>query len=249
VRLTVVGCSGSFPGPDGPASCYLVEADGHRVLLDLGNGALGPLARYTSIYDIDAVLITHLHADHCFDLASFYVARRYHPDGARPRIPVYGSTGVATRMAEAYGVGGPEGMQGEFEFHEWSDGATYGIGPLQVTVARVVHPVESYALRVEHDGRALVYSGDTGVSGGLVSLASGADVLLCEASNVEGGDNPPGLHLTGKEAGEHAAEAGVARLVLTHIPPWYDGARALAEAAPAFPGPIEVAFPGATYDV
>ena len=68
MRLTVVGCSGSFPGPGSPASCYLVEADGFRVLLDLGNGALGALQRHLQARDIDAVLLSHLHADHCIDL-------------------------------------------------------------------------------------------------------------------------------------------------------------------------------------
>jgi ribonuclease BN (tRNA processing enzyme) len=249
MRLTIVGCSGSFPGPGNAASCYLVEAEGHRVLLDLGNGALGALAGHINIYDVGAVLVSHLHPDHCFDLASFYVARRYHPDGAFPRIPVFGSPGIGARLAQAYGMDRPEGMQLEFDFHEWSEGATYEVGPLRVTVARVAHPVECYAMRVEHDGSSLVYSGDTGASDALVSLAQGADLLLCEASFVEGADNPPALHLTGKQAGEHAAKAGVGRLVLTHIPPWYDGTRALEEAAPVFRGQVGLARPGATYDV
>src|SRR5487761_81872 len=99
VRLTVIGCSGSFPGPDSPASCYLVEADGFRLLLDLGNGALGALQRHAPLDGIDAVCLSHLHADHCLDLCSFWVARTYHPEGPRPRIPVYAPAGTAARMA------------------------------------------------------------------------------------------------------------------------------------------------------
>jgi ribonuclease BN (tRNA processing enzyme) len=83
VRLTVIGCSGSFPGPDSPASCYLVESGGFRLLLDLGNGALGALQRHVGLYDIDAVCLSHLHADHCLDLCAYYVARTFHPDGPR----------------------------------------------------------------------------------------------------------------------------------------------------------------------
>ncbi|MDQ1641319.1 MAG: hypothetical protein QOJ90_670, partial [Actinomycetota bacterium] len=79
MRLTVIGCSGSFPGPDSPASCYLVEADGFRVVVDLGNGALGPLQRHCAIGDIDAVLLSHLHPDHVMDVLSLYVARSYDP--------------------------------------------------------------------------------------------------------------------------------------------------------------------------
>jgi ribonuclease BN (tRNA processing enzyme) len=81
VRLTIVGCSGSFPGPDSPASSYLVEAEGFRLLIDLGSGALGALQRYASLYEIDAVCVSHLHADHCLDLCDFSVARRFAPDG------------------------------------------------------------------------------------------------------------------------------------------------------------------------
>ena len=84
-RLTIIGCSGSFPGPDSPASCYLVEADGFRLLLDLINGALGALQRHAGLYDINAVCLSHLHADHCLDLCSFFVARIYAPGDSPPR--------------------------------------------------------------------------------------------------------------------------------------------------------------------
>ena len=86
MRLTIIGCSGSFPGPDSPASSYLLEAEGFRLLLDLGSGSLGVLQRHVGLYDIDAVCLSHLHADHCLDLCAYYVARTFHPDGPRPRI-------------------------------------------------------------------------------------------------------------------------------------------------------------------
>ena len=89
MRLTIIGCSGSFPGPDSPASCYLLEAEGFRMLIDLGNGALGVLQRHAGLFDIDAICLSHLHADHCLDLASYWVARRYAPGGPKPPIPVY----------------------------------------------------------------------------------------------------------------------------------------------------------------
>ena len=87
MKLTVVGCSGSFPGPDSPASSYLLEEEGYRAVLDLGNGALGALQRYASLDAVDAVLVSHLHVDHVIDLCSYYVARRYRPatNGDQPR--------------------------------------------------------------------------------------------------------------------------------------------------------------------
>ena len=250
MRLTVVGCSGSFPGPRSAASCYLVEADGTRVLLDLGPGALGPLAEVTDIYGLDAVLLSHLHADHCLDLCGLFVARRYRPGGAPGgRLAVYGPAGTADRLARAYDLDPEPGMTEVFDFRTWDQADVTEIGPLTVRVARVNHPVETYAIRIEHAGRSLVYSGDTGTSPALVDLARDADLLLCEAAFHDGRDHIPDLHLTGREAAEHAKAAGVGRLVLTHLPPWNDPERALAEAAPAFDGECLLAESGATYDL
>src|SRR5580692_5875550 len=77
MQLTVIGCSGSFPGPDSPASCYLLEADGFRLVIDMGNGALGVLQRHAELFGFDAICVSHLHADHCIDLGSYWVARQY----------------------------------------------------------------------------------------------------------------------------------------------------------------------------
>jgi ribonuclease BN (tRNA processing enzyme) len=248
VRLTVVGCSGSFGGPTSAASCYLLEADGFRVLLDLGAGALGELAKYTDIYGIDAMLLSHLHPDHCIDMCGYYVARNYRPEGAAPRIPVWGPAGTPGRLAAAYGLPEDPGMTQAFDFRALTPGATFELGPLRVTVDRTVHPIEAYAIRLEHGGRTLTYSGDSGPCEDLIRLARGTDLFLCEASFHEGRDDAPEVHMNGREAAEHAEKAEVERLVLTHIPPWNDPARTMAEAA-GFPGRLDLARPGATYDI
>ncbi|GAB3495166.1 MBL fold metallo-hydrolase [Nocardiopsis coralliicola] len=248
MRLTIIGSSGSFPGPASPASCYLVEADGFRLLLDLGNGALGALQKYADIYSVDAVYLSHLHADHCFDLCSYWVARTYPHDGRKPRIPVYGPPGVADRMASAYGLDPDPGMRETFDFYELSAGSRR-IGPFTAHTAPVNHPVEAFGLRLEHDGAALAYSGDTAACDALVELAADADLFLCEASFHDHHDNPQGVHLTGREAGEHAARARARRLVLTHLVPWNDDALTLREAQSAYGGPVELARPGAVYRV
>ena len=120
----MIGCSGSFPGPDSPASCYLLEAEHEgrtwRVLVDLGSGALGVLQRYVDPLSIDAVLLSHLHADHCLDLSGFYVLRKYHPEGAQPRIPVWGPSDTAGRMARAYDLPEDPGMNQEFDFRGYN---------------------------------------------------------------------------------------------------------------------------------
>jgi ribonuclease BN (tRNA processing enzyme) len=252
VKITVVGCSGSFPGPQSAASCYLVEADGYRVAIDLGNGAVGALQRYLDLAALDAVLISHLHPDHCIDLLALYIARTYDPLRTFDKLPVHLPTGGGEHLARAYGKAEPGGLGSSFDFVEWTAGS-HRLGPLTVTVALMAHPVETWGMRVEHDGKVLAYSGDTGPCAGLVEAARGADVLLCEATwphVTEWWDEPPtGIHLSGRQAGEHAAAAGVGRLLITHVPAWFDAQELLAEAKEAFGGPVELVAPDATYEV
>lgn len=252
MKLTVVGCSGSFPGPASANSCYLLEAPHQgrtfRLLLDLGSGALGPLQRYVDLVSIDTVALSHLHADHCLDLCGFYVFRKYRPDGPLGPLPVYGPVGTAERMARAYDLDPATGMRAEFDFRAYPDGA-FPIGPFTLTVARVDHPPPAYALRVSDGRRALVYSGDTGPCLALDTLATGCDLLLAEAAFLARPDNTEHLHMTGKEAAETASRAGAGRLVLTHVPPWYAPGDVLAEAAPHFEGDIDMAVPGATFSL
>jgi ribonuclease BN (tRNA processing enzyme) len=244
MRVTVVGCAGSFPGPDSPASCYLLEAEGFRLVIDLGNGALGVLQRYAGLFSIDAICVSHLHADHCVDLAAYWVARQYAPDGSRPPIPVYGPRGTAGRVTPDLGPGAeiPDGPP-RFGFHDLEPGTTE-IGPFRLTADRMSHPVETFGFRVEHAGWQLAYSADTGETEALVRLAAGADVLLCEASFLDGQDTRPDLHLTARQAAAHAARAGVGQLVLTHLVPWNDRDRTLAEADGIYTGPLSLATSG-----
>jgi ribonuclease BN (tRNA processing enzyme) len=242
VQVTIVGCSGSFPGPQSPASCYLVEADGFRLVLDLGNGAVGALQRYTALGDVDAICLSHLHGDHCLDMIGYSVFQNYHPDGPRPRIPVYGPAGAQDRLARALGAE-HLGMTDAFDFISVGPG-TIEIGPVRVTTAHMDHPVETFGFRLEHGGKAVAYSADTGPTEELVRIAAGADVLLCEASFLDGPDLPDGLHLTARQAAEHATRAQVGELVLTHLVAWNDSAVSRAQASAAFAGPIALASSG-----
>ncbi len=246
MRLTVVGCSGSYPGPDAPASCYLLQHEGTSILLDLGNGALGPLARYVDLRAVDAVLLSHLHADHCLDLPSYYVARRYHPEGPPPPLPVHGPAGTPRRIADAYRASASDPTDAIAQVFRYVEHGPdpVRIGPFRVTVAPVEHPVPAFGIRVEADGRALAFSGDTGPTPALVDLARGADLALFEASFLSDGANPPRMHLTARQAAEHASAAGARRLLLTHLVPWNDAERSLAEGRAAFDGEVALAAPG-----
>ncbi|WP_405582052.1 MBL fold metallo-hydrolase [Streptomyces sp. NBC_01190] len=248
--LTVVGCSGSFPSAESACSSYLVEADGFRLLIDMGNGALGELQRHVGLYDLDAVLLSHLHADHCIDMCGYFVARYYrHDGGPASAIPVYGPAGTERRLSIAYGdVPDEKCMSEVFDFRTLEPGS-FPLGPFTITTDLVRHPVEAYGFRVEHEGSTLAYSGDTGPCDALQGLAAGADLFLCEASFTHGKEDIPGLHLNGREAGESATVAGVERLVLTHIPPWTNPAVNLRDAQSTFGGAVELAKAGAVYEI
>lgn len=273
MRLIAIGTSGSFPGPTSAASCYLLEADDggrtHRILLDLGSGALGALQAHCSPAQIDAVVLSHLHPDHCLDVTGLYVHRSYDPDfyfdtgepgGGRERVPVWGPTGTERRLTAAYHTEpglSPCAEQAHdtdlstmFEFHDITPGASFSVGPFSIEAFLVDHPVEAYALRVTGPGGGvLTYSGDSDACEALVAAAREADVFLCEAAFQEDRDTVRGIHLTGLRAGRVAADAGARSLVLTHIPPWTDTGTVRTEAAGEFDGPIGVAAPGASWTI
>ena len=243
MHLTVVGCSGSFPGPDSPASCYLLEADGFRLVVDMGNGSLGALQKYAPLFGIDAVLLSHLHADHCVDLYSYAIARNYSPAGPQPPIPVYGPAGTCERLGQIHGFDGADGLMNRFTFETLAPG-TMRIGPFDLALTHMNHPVETFGFRFSSGGRTLVYTGDTGETDALMGLAKGADVFVSEAAFLEGPSLPPDLHLTARQAAAYAAKAGVGRLLLTHLQPWNAPDAAREEAAAAFTGDIDIAVAG-----
>ncbi|MFC7489348.1 MULTISPECIES: MBL fold metallo-hydrolase [unclassified Knoellia] len=254
MRVTVIGCSGSFAGPDSAASSYLVSVDaGDRtwnVLLDLGSGALGPLQRHLDPRDLDAVFLTHLHPDHCADLCGLYVAHHYAPAGAPGRrLPVWGPPGTASRMALMYHGLEEGGMDGVFAFSELGDRVPVTVGPLTITPYAVNHPVEAFGFRVEAEGAVLCYTGDTDACDNLEPLMRDADLVLADSAFVDGRDEVRGIHLSGSRAARAAADAGgVKRLVLTHMPAWNDRDVCRAQAEPFWPG-AEVAQPHDVYDL
>ena len=246
MKLTVLGCSGSAPGPESSSSSYVVEHEGFRVLLDLGSGSFGAMLRHHSVDDIDAVVLSHLHPDHCADLAPMIVALRYGPFRRRV-LPVYGPEGTLPRIGRIYEpIEIPEPVD---DVLEWRPQVAGELGPFTLRFAPMNHPVPTAAVRLEVAGRSLVYTGDTGVSDALVDLARGADVLLSEATYRDSDPYVPNLHLRASEAGAHARAAGVDRLIVTHVPPWGSRDTAVAEAGETFGGPVSAATADATYEI
>jgi ribonuclease BN (tRNA processing enzyme) len=254
MKITVLGCSGSVPGPDRPTSGYLVESEGFRVVVDLGAGTFGKLQTHCSPFDVDAVLLSHLHLDHCADFAALTTFRRHHPrppyDPRVRKLPVHAPSGAAVRLANAHAASReePESLEDVFAFSTLRPGS-FRLGPCTVTVAPMRHICEAYGFRVECGGRSLVFSGDTAACPELVELARGADVLLADTAWLDRGPRPDNLHMSGREAARVAVEAGVGRLLLTHVLPWSDRDAVFADAALVFPDRTSLVEQDAVYEV
>jgi ribonuclease BN (tRNA processing enzyme) len=241
MRLVVLGSAGTHVARDRACSSYLVEADGYRLLMDCGNGSLSRLQRRCDVADVDAVLITHLHVDHFADVYSLYYALRYHRDGPRS-VPVYAPRGAHDFIAQLLGSDPTGKLSDTCHFQAAHAGEELRLGPFRVALFAAAHPVETLAPRVMHPDGVIAYSADSGPSHEIVSCAREADLFLCDSSWLERHRPfPPDLHMTGWEAGQTAAQAGVAHLLVTHVFPSNDPTEVASEAASLFAGEVSVA--------
>ncbi|MBM7635499.1 MBL fold metallo-hydrolase [Streptococcus saliviloxodontae] len=216
MKLTTLGCWGAYPYKDGGTTSYLLTGhDGFQLLIDCGSRAVNELEKEISPLDLDAVLISHYHPDHVADLGVLRHYFQLYPKHLwEPKeLPTYGHDEDSYEFAKLTLPGVSKGIAYDVNGIET-------IGPFEISFIKTVHPVVCYAFRIVEPatGQIFVFTGDTGYFDGLADFAAGADLFLADVYLYEGNENHI-AHLTTKEAGEIAAQAGVKKLVLTHMPP------------------------------
>jgi ribonuclease BN (tRNA processing enzyme) len=262
VRFTVLGKSPSWQDAAGACSGYLVQQDDFTLLLDCGNGVFSKLREVCDYVDVDAVLITHLHADHFLDLVPYSYALSYAPrqqpvpvagwpgtdDPARPQLYVPG--GATQFLRRVVGCWGNEDLvEKAFAITEYEAAHESRIGPFEVSFCEVPHFTQTFAVQLAGNGSRLTFSADCSPNQELVSFARDTDLFLIEATLPRPERTGKRGHLTAREAGEHGQAAGARRLVLTHYSDELDPERARAEAVASYGGPVELAREGAVYTV
>ncbi len=233
MQLTILGSAGTHPSAGRACSGYLVDAEGTRVLVDAGNGSSGNLQHLIELRQLDAIVISHRHIDHCVDLIGMFYALLDSVDD-HPPIPVHAAPDVLEFLTGLLSRDSTLAFDRVFDAATIDAGQHLDVGPLSFDFLPSVHPVPTLSMRIRHDDGLLVYSSDSAGGDELVTAARGADVLLCEATwdSLEG--RPPGIHLDGAEAGRLAKMAGARRLLLTHVAGGSDRAVIQEEAVEAF---------------
>ncbi|MCX7620663.1 MAG: MBL fold metallo-hydrolase [Acidimicrobiales bacterium] len=242
VKLTVLGCSGSFPGPGAACSGYLVQSPHATIVVDLGSGTLANLQRHIDLADLDAIVLSHAHPDHWVDLAGLDVAYRYAQ--GREAVPVYGTAGTRQRAEHLLGH-----LKPTFAWQDLDDTSHISIGDLTLDFSATDHYVETFAVLMTADGVRLAYSADTGPGWSFAEFGVPIDLALCEATFLAEREGEGILHLSARQAGSMARDAGVDRLVLTHLEPRTDPARSRAEGSAAFGREVSVAAEHAVFVV
>jgi ribonuclease BN (tRNA processing enzyme) len=264
VRVTVLGKSPSWQDADGACSGYLIQAESTTLLLDCGNGVFAKLRRHVDYVDVDAVVLSHLHADHFLDLVPYAYALTYAPrqqpvpvhtwpgTDAPARPLLYAPAGARETFRRVVGAWGNEDLiENAFDLVEYSPDDTLEVGTLRMRFCEVPHFVPTCAIELSssNGGGRFVYGADSAPTEKLVAFADGADLLMVEATLPRPEREGPRGHLTPHEAGQHAARARAGRVVLTHLSDELGDEWAREEAERGFGGGVEVAHEGAVYEV
>jgi ribonuclease BN (tRNA processing enzyme) len=262
LRITILGKSPAWQDAGGACSGYLVEEGEFTLLLDCGNGVFSKLRDHVDYIDVDAVLISHLHADHFLDLVPFSYALKYAPrqqpvpvagwpgtsDPARPEL--YAPLGAKEMFRHIASCWGNDVLiESAFAMREYEPWDEVSLGPFRIKFCEVPHYTPTFAVEIANSGHRFTYSADCSPNQELVEFARGTDLLLIEATLPRPERTGERGHLTPSEAGDHGRWAEAKRLVITHFSDELDAEWAGQQATGAFGGPVALAHEGAVYSV
>ena len=236
MELTVLGCSGSYGAPMGGAcSGYLIRAGDTTIWMDCGNGSFTNLQQHANVNDVDAVVITHSHADHCVDIYGLHVMYKYGLE--RNCLPVYAPEGVEQRLEAVVGQ-----WTDTFDWKLVGDGDRATVADANLCFSRTDHPLPTVAVEIASGGKRLVYTADTGPGWSVSAFDPGADLVLSEATYQHDDIRAP-IHLSARQAGEAARAAQARHLMLTHLWPTIDPVASVEEGSEAFGHAVALAAP------
>jgi ribonuclease BN (tRNA processing enzyme) len=248
VRMRVVGSSPSVQRPGRACSSYLLRSRDAAVLLDIGSGALGNLHTAIDYPQLDAVIVSHMHADHFLDLIPLRYGLKYGPllrDGRMPLWLPPGGIAILRTIASAFANEGPNDFLDEvFEVREYDPALPLEINDMRLTFRQTRHYIDTFAMRAERGSSSIVYSSDTAPCDSVVELARDCSLFLCEATLGLGMEQGVRGHLTAEEAGQLAARAGAHRLILTHYSATYAADELVEAAQTSFKGRVSIADDG-----
>ncbi len=243
LRLIVLGRYGPYPSAGGGCSGYLLEHEGHYVLLECGNGILSRLQHHLDPSRLQAAVLSHLHSDHVSDIFILRYNLLFSMEQGlrKDPLPLYAPSQPAMEFERLP-------YKGVYQTRSMQPRDPAQIGPFRLAFHRAQHSVSCFGISVEIEGRKLLaFSGDTEYCGMLEELAADSPLFLCEASYLEEDiKRGAGNHMSAKQAALAAKRAGAGRLLLTHLHPAKDEARLLGEARASFPG-AELAVEGKEY--
>jgi ribonuclease BN (tRNA processing enzyme) len=248
VVLCVVGSSPAMPRPGSACSSYLVRTRDSKVLFDIGPGSVGKLQLATDYAHLDAIVVSHMHPDHFFDLVPLRYGLKYGPSARKDRLPLWlppGGRTVLAQLANLVSHGAhPDFFDDAYLVSEYDPARPLEIGDLLLSFCRTRHYIAAFAVRAERDGASVTYSADTAPCDAVVELARNTSIFLCEAALGLDSEEGERGHCSAYEAGEMAHRAGVDRLVLTHYQAKFAVDDLVAEAERVFRGPIVAAQDG-----
>jgi ribonuclease BN (tRNA processing enzyme) len=242
LSITVLGCTGSYPGPGEACSGYLVQGGGANVMIDAGPGTVANLQRHLALGELDAVVLSHSHADHWTDFMVLKTALKYGLD--LEGLAVFGTAEtLAMVVAAAHSDLAPT-----IDWQVVSDGDTAQVADLAFQFSGTDHYVETLAVRAESGGASFAYSADTGPAWTFEAFGRPVDLAVCEATYETDAEAHGVLHLSASQAGRMARQVGIDDLVLTHLQTGADAAAYRQRAEDELGAPVAVAEVGARFE-